>query len=540
MASLGGKLGGLFSRFTVNTAQQAVGFGSGAAIGAALQPEIQDVLNIVWPGRPNVPASPLELAAAVVQGVLTQDVAAEEAKKSGIDSDVFDILVRINGMPPGAETLLSMMDRGIISEQRVRTGLLQSHVKPEWVDAIIATNPALLQVSELAEMVVQGVITQGEATPLAAYLSYSPENFDKLVRLAGSPPGPEQSLEAWNRGIFSEDDVNRAILQSRLKPEWLEQYKKLRYRPLSASIAVEAVLRQRISEAEGIALAEKSGMDAESFKIALETSGRSMGVEQALQLARRGVFTYNDFLDVVARSDVKTEFAPNLWELKEALPGIMQLRNMIHANAISDELAHTYLMKEGYSEELAQATIKSGHATKTQGTKDITAAIIETFYVAGIDSHPQAVAALEKLGYDATEAADYLQAWEARRIASEIVHGVTMVRSRFTGWKIDAREAQADLVDFTLTPETITRLIEWWTNERHANAPQLTHAAITTGFKYGRYTYDEATQLLLTQGWSIADALTLLWNTMHGDPRDPNNQKNVGTPVNVIAPPTTP
>lgn len=515
-----------------------IGYALGGAITPVLAPLSQSAASEAWSLLPVLPLSPADLAAMVVQGVLTQGQAQDIAVMSGVSNNDFDLLVKVNGSPPGPQDLLSMWDRKIISEDDVRRGLLQSRLKPEWVDFYIATNPALLQIADLAEMVVQGVMSQDDATVFAGYLSYSPTQFDQLVLLAGSPPGNQTALEMWNRGIIEETEVDTALLQSRLKPQWVESVKAMRYQPLSLATAVEGVLRARMDVDVGREIANKNGLASADFDMAVDISGRSMGVGQALQLARRGDLDYNGFYDIIARSDVKTEYAPDLWKLRVAIPGIIQVKQLVSANALPDDIAITLLMDDGYEETIATAVVKAAHTTKTTATKHVAAGTIEVLYVAGIESHDIAIQELEKLNYDEAEAEEYLESWTARRIASELVHAVSVVRSKYTGWKITAVEARADLVDFGLDSPTVERLIKWWADERTANTPQLTHAEVTTGFKYSRYTYTEATQLLLTMGWNAADALTLLWNTMHGDPRLTPAATTPTTPVVVTPPPT--
>jgi hypothetical protein len=495
-------LRGLLGRFF----QDALGYGVGQAISAAIEPEVQPISNELWAQSPTRPLSPEAAATAVVQGAMARDAAAAEAAQTGTNGERFDTLVQINGSPPGPEQLLSMWDRGIINAAQVRRGLLQSRLKPEWVDAVMATNPALLSITELAEMVVQGVLDQPTAARHAAELSYSAEQFGQLVRLAGSPPGPETALDLWNRGILSEQEATLALRQSRLKPEWIEQYKQLRVRHPSAEAAAEMVVQHVLTPAEGAAEAAKGGVSADLFAHMVEVRGNPPGPETALEWLRRDLISEAEFRLMIAEGNTKTKYTDTYLRTLERIPPARTVTTLVRQGVLGDAEATALIEKYGYSHEIAAGMVKSAHKSNTTHEKDLSLAMIETLYDAGLETTEQATKLVESLGYDAEETARLLNLHDARRYVSEVTRAANVIRGKYVSHQIDRAQALEDLDRLTGNPQARAHLLELWDVERDATVRVLTPAEIGQALKYQIIDDAEYDQRLQRLGYSAADA----------------------------------
>lgn len=499
-------LGRFSKKMGWNTAAQTVSFGAGQALSVGLAPEIQPLANAAWSMAPTMPLSPADAATMVVQNILSEDEAAGEAAQSGVNGERFGRLVHLAGDPPGPETLLEMWDREIIGEDGVTKGLLQSRLKPEWVESYKKLQRTLLTAGQLAEMVVQGVVPQDLATTMARHVSIEPEDFARMVKLAGSPPGPMQMLELWNRNAINESDVDRGLLQSRLKPEWVDAVKKLRHVPLSASVAAELVLKQRISFDEGARIAAIQGMSVEDFRLLSQVNGRPIATGQALQLARRGEFSRDRFEEVVARSDVRTEYADDLWKLRRVIPPLFQILRLLTAGAMSEELAVRYIVEQGYDKELATSIVTAAKKGKTQHTRDLSATMIDTLYEAGLETHQWAIDALTALGYDAEEAEWHLMLINARRLVSALQANLNLIHRMYVGHKYTRDVATQHLDAMELNPEVRNQLLDTWDHERAANVTRLTNAQIGSALKKDILTRDEAIARWQANGYPLADA----------------------------------
>lgn len=522
MPNWGSVLGKFGTRAAGNVVEQTIGYATGSAASAALAPEVQPFANDAWAAHPSMPVSPQELAAMVVQAIMEEPDAADEARMTGINPDRFHRLVRLSGDPPGPETLLAMHDRNYINEATLTEGLRQSRLKPEWVEPYKRMSRELLTAQTLAEMVVQGVLSHDVATAAAQRVSVEPDDFALLVRVAGSPPGPMESLDMWNRGIMSEDEVDNALMQSRLKPEWVPQFKQLRELVLTPAVAAELVLKQRIPYAQGFAIAHKSGMSETDFRLMADVNGRPIGTVQALQLARRGEFTRDKFTEVVARSDVRTEYADDLWNLRIVLPRMATITRLVTAGEITDARALELVTQLGYEHDIAAAIVNSAKKGKTTHQRDLTASMVDTLYESGLESRQWALDTLRALGYDDDESAMHLMLLDARRLLSAATAELNLIHRMYVGHKYDRDTATNHLDGMEINPEVRNQLLDTWDHERAANVTRLTNAQIGSALKKGIIPQDDAIARWEANGYPHEDAVVLAAiATSSGHPASP-------------------
>lgn len=473
--------------------QQILGYAIGGAITPALAPLTQDFQNKAWidTGLLVVPVSPADLAAMVVQGYLDQTTAEGKAALSGISPDNFDLLVKVNGSPIAPEQALDLWNRGELTEARVDDAIRQSRLKPEWLDTFKLLAVQIPQVADLAEMVVQSVISPAEGEQGAAKLGWSPADFDRLVLLAGSPPGPDAMLQLWNRGQATEDDVNLALAQSRLKPQWIPAFKQLRIHPASTAQAAEAVIKQRITAEAGAAIAAENGTDAATFAMIVDAGGRPIATGEALTLYRRGEFTEAQVIEAIDRSDVRSEYAPDILKLATVYPGLYQVKQMLATGALSDADARQILKYEGYTPAVIDALVAAGHGVKLAAQKQLTLAAILDLYKAREITEAEAGQMLDGLGYDQADQAlllglaDYQAAKEIRSAA------VAIVKGRYLKHAIDETKARAELATYGIPTDAAERYLELWSFDL-AESPKL-------------LTLAECNALVKKQTWTATD-----------------------------------
>lgn len=506
MPNWGGVLGRVFGKTAAQTVSGTVSYAAGSAAAAALAPEVQPLANESWKLNPSVPLSPADLAEMVVQSIMEEAEAADEASESGTNGPRFHRLVRLMGNPPGPQETLALWDRGVFTEDDVNLALAQSRLKPEWIERYKALSRELLSAQTLAEMVVQGIIPEDVAIAAARKVSIEPADFRLMVLLAGSPPGPLESLEMWNRDIMTEDDVNHALAQSRLKPEWIAQFKRLREQVLSPAVAADLVLKQRIPFAQGMEIARKNGMTETDFRLLADVNGRPIGIGQALQLARRAKMTRAAFGEVVARSDVRTEYTDDLWELRNVIPRMGTVTRLVTTGELTVDKAIYLLMASGYDHEIAAGMVNAAKKGKTAHTRDLSASMIDTLYESGLETQQWAMEALTALGYDEDEASMHLMLLDARRLLNALNANLTLIHRMYVGHKYDRDTATNNLDAMEIDPEVRNQLLETWTHEREANVTRLTNAQIGSALKKGIIPRDDAIARWIANGYPASDA----------------------------------
>lgn len=269
-------VGGKFGRYFGNLFSNAGGYAVGSATSDALRPGLQDLINETWALHSSRPLEPTTAAEAeIVAGWDAADV-REEAKQTGTNQHRADTLRAMAGSAPGVAMVLQGRNRGVFTDAEAKRALSQLRIRAEWHDEVLALRFNLPSAAELAAMAVQGVVSVADAREAAAAVGASAETFDRLYRLAGEPPGAQQLLELWNRGAIGEDDVDRGLRQSRLKPEWIDAAKALK----SVLVPVSDLVRMAVREVFDPEQRRTLDLDAD-FPEALLPEARKLGLGEA-------------------------------------------------------------------------------------------------------------------------------------------------------------------------------------------------------------------------------------------------------------------
>jgi len=115
-----------------------------------------------------VPPSPQEAIAAAVQGHLTIEEAATVVAENGVDPAAVPWLYETAGRPPGAEMLLTLMHRGLMSQADVEQAIRESDIKNKYIPAIIEGGVYIPPVRSVVAMLRAGAIDDNQARTLFA------------------------------------------------------------------------------------------------------------------------------------------------------------------------------------------------------------------------------------------------------------------------------------------------------------------------------------------------------------------------------------
>ncbi len=172
--------------------------------------------------------SPAELANAVVQGFRDQDTASADAVKQGVSEADFATMVNVTGLPPGPETMLEWLRRGITDEAGVVQAIREGHTKVKYVDEYLEARWRVLSAAEYAGLHLRGWITEGEMHAGGALTGYQADDMDLLYLNRGRPATTRQVHIGWARGgrlagAGSEREAfSQAVKQSNIRPEYEE------------------------------------------------------------------------------------------------------------------------------------------------------------------------------------------------------------------------------------------------------------------------------------------------------------------------------
>lgn len=232
--------------------------------------------------------SPEDLALMVLKGIVTEQDAADEATKQGVDHQRFSRLVLANGEPPGPEQLGEAFRRGYIDRARFEHGIRQSRIRDEWVDVLLDLRFTPASPADALRGVVQGHLDSARGKRIAEEGGLRPEDWDWLEQTEGNPPGTMQMIDLWRRGHATQQQVEQAIREGRTKNKYIGNLLNLK-RVLPAERQIVSMLTKgAIAESEAARLLHERGYDDTVVKGFLHEATNSQ-VTREKQLARADI-----------------------------------------------------------------------------------------------------------------------------------------------------------------------------------------------------------------------------------------------------------
>jgi hypothetical protein len=399
---------------------------------------------------------------------------------------------------------------------------------------------------ELADLVVRGVIAnEPDAAARAQVFGLSAGKFQEMVQLAGEPPGLIQVLEWWRRGYLPLDgpvgapSVHEAIRTSRIYDYWTPVIESAQFQPPGPADAVNAVQRNQITLAEGIAMAYYAGLGVASFNlppgtdttdttnaftVLLNTRGNPPSPGELATLANRRSIRWGDldpaskapdptattFSQGIYEGDSKDKWLPFYADLAQYYPPPRTITTLLRAGAITVAQATTYFEAAGMSPELADAYIASAASAKTATTKALNEATVEQLLLDNLITADQAAGYLEALGYTPTETGLLVQSVGLRQTLANLNKNISRVGTYYIAHKIDRANAAALLANLGLDAASADAKLAAWDVDRSANVRVLTAAQIASAWEYQILSEAEALAELGILGYTPLDAWTVL------------------------------
>ena len=381
-----------------------------------------------------------------------------------------------------------------------------------------------LSPAECADMVIRGIMTRAEAEAEAAASGLSGDRFDKLALAAGEPIGLEQALEAWRRGFMPEGptapdvpSLATAVLQSRLRPEWLEVVKQLGYAPNSIEEAVNAYVKSAIALTEAEAIAKANGFDAHAFDVARWARQNPPGPADLIEMVRRGIIpaTGTGPNAVTLEQGIHESAVSNKWvevyqHLLEYIPPPRTVTALLRAGSITEAQALQLFHDAGLTGELAAAYVADASHQKLTTDKLLAKDTVLQLYDANVIDQPTATQLLTDLKYNAQEITFLLELHDAQQVLKAVNSAVSKIGSLYIARKIDSAVAGTALDSLKIPATQRDTLLFTWGLERDASVRVLSEATIASAWKYGIMSDGEAITELQGLGYTAFDAWVYL------------------------------
>lgn len=457
-------------------------------------------------------------ARLVARHIIDHPTGASEASGGGFDGSHFDNLAEAELVYPNLPEAFRLRDRGVINDEQLVKAMRRNGVPEGWIDYVKHLHALLLSPADLALGNLRGDITDDDAIAYAESLGMSKEDFGRLVYNTGEPPAIMQMLELYRRGFITEERLRTAVRQSRVRDEWFESIKELRYQRMSASAAVEATVQNHLTPEQGKAHAELAGLWPDDFQVLYETAGSPLSRTEMEQLYHRGLATREQFVQALRESRLKDKYTDQAIELSRRLIPYRTINTILSHGVKDHQWGIDYLLSLGYTHEDAAALVATSTSSKTAHVKQLTEAQILTLYEARSIDREQAIDDLSNIGYNTDEAGFILEYTAAKRAMSEQNKAITYLRTGYLNHRISIQDASNAMDKLGVPPGQRDQLKTDWELERASQVKVLTVGEIGQAVRYGVVPFADAQAKLVEMGYSDNDAKVYLSTAAHGVP----------------------
>lgn len=171
------------------------------------------------------------------------------------------------------------------------------------------TMPQLhIDVQTAANAVAQRIISTADGADKAAGQGINNGQFAELTEMALSYPSIADAIDMLRRGEITQQQFALCLNRNAVPSQFFGAWEKLKTVPLPADLAALAVLRNIMTQAEGEAIAAKSGVSAADFAIMVADTGEPPGLEQLDEAYRRGFIDKTRLEKGIRQSRVRNEW----------------------------------------------------------------------------------------------------------------------------------------------------------------------------------------------------------------------------------------
>jgi hypothetical protein len=464
------------------------------------------VANIIQSGI----FDPQTAASMVSKGIMPLTDASSEASGGNYDGHHFNMMVDAQGNRPTFDVAAEMLRRGLIQETDFETALTRNDVPSYWFEAYKGLMRILLSPSDLALANLRGELPLDQATTYAAQLGVSSDDFNLLIANTGEPPGTEMMMEALRRQFIQPDEFTRAVLQSRVRDEWIPTLLKLQYSPMSTSDAARAVVENYMPADVGASIAAQNGLEPDHWPYIVESWGRPLSHEQMLTLYYRGEATVDEVTQAFKESDLKDKYAEKAFLLGRRLVPERMIVQMLQHAVINSDTAFVMLHQQGYSDDDIASIINLGLAEHTTTHKALTKADIVAMYEDQLMPRKDAVDRLTALGYSSADANDELDLADFKAKAASLRTLKAGTEAALKAHHLTSDQAIIQLTNAGLDHTQASQLVDQWLQQRGTPTKSLTEAQIIRVVEAQLITWSDASTRLQSLGLSQDDARLLL------------------------------
>jgi hypothetical protein len=363
--------------------------------------------------------------------------------------------------------------------------------------------------AELAELVVRGVETQDDAAHMALDVGLAGWRFDRLVAISGNPPGPEELLLAYRRGLIDRARLEHGIRQSRIKNEWIDVVEALQYRPAGVGEAIAAAVQGHLDPETSKHKAAEAGLSPDDWQWIYETAGNPPGPEHMIDLMHRGVLSRQQVEQGLRESRLKNKYIDAMLDGGYHLPPMRTVISLGHKGLLTKDQVLTKLLALGFHPEDAAVMATEATSDKLVREKDLARSQVVDGYMDRLYDRGAATGMLTDLGYDRDEAGFLLDLADHARQRRFTDGAVARFHSLFVRWKISRSDCSVALDQLGVPAAQRDDLLKLWDLERTADAPDLSVAQWGGLLRRGVIDVDRHQAEMVKRGYTAEEATFL-------------------------------
>lgn len=412
-------------------------------------------------------------------------------------SDLVRFMVRDAFDPDAIATgkLDDEFDQKVNDDWNRRVGVDKDTLRLYWMSHWTLPSPTMYY-----EMFHRGFITQDQLVAALKVSDYAPGWIDNLVNINYNVPGRIDVRRMYEAGIITTHE------------QLVKRHTDMGYSPADAdtlSSFVEALHRKNQEAdaerlhaplvAEVIRSYATGGLDYPSAIESLTGLGLSSSIaEYRMQL---GIFERERDHDQRVRDALHREYTRGF--LSEA-----DARSKLEGYGFETSEQDSLLDSWNIDKEL------SGLSDEKRHQRDLSKAEIIAAYADRIIERNEASARLQSLGYDAEESATLLALEDSKLARADAKAVESAVRSEYITRRIEAQEAGDTLRGFGYTEPRIAALMLRWSVDREERRPDISASQVERMLMQGIIDRDRVVELLKRRGYTDDDAAMLM--TLYG------------------------
>lgn len=441
-----------------------------------------------------------DVAGPMGDAILANQAIPDEVRRIfqtlGTPSHSVDFIVQIIVMAASIPTIMSAA--GTAYGQDVKNKVL-------WDDPQVP-----MEVGSAVQGVATDKIPYRDGANAARTQGIDENEFGKMVRVAQGPLPPAEIIQLIRKGKAGVQQLNESARQSGIHPQWIPGLHDLVFSNMDPATSTAARVEGHIDAAQHRESLAWHGVDPQWADVMYHTAGRPPGVQELLSLANRRLISQDTVTQAILESDIKDKYIEAIWESRVYLPPVRSVVAMMRSGALDPQRGRELLADQGVRPVDIEGYVKEATQGKTAHAKSLAIGAVLTMYQDFEVDRPTAERMLTNLHYDQESILLELAHAEHQREKTIRSAVVSRVRAQYDRRHINRTQASGALDTAGVPTQTRDMFLRNWDVEREVDAPQLTVAQITQGFKKGGITAEQMQARFEGLGYNPVDVQVLL------------------------------